>query len=254
MVKIRILALAVTCLCGTDLSPAAPVNWTTSPGVVDTEISTTGSQVFGYYFNSAPGLPATVLVNTVPFTLNASPVAPLGLDFGISYQNNEQGGNLYQVPPTAANAGLNQILDGQNWGGEGPLTVTDLNPGSPYQFQFMVSDDRPAYFNARNYDVSDSADPEGSRDIERAYHSTRGGGLPAGAPPGSREAKIFTGSFTADATGTQEIYNFLYGAAHTEPNAGSQVNAIQVRLIPEPTAAALTALGFGLLSLRRRRA
>ena len=250
----RILAFAAVSLCIAVGSSAAPVNWTTSPGVADSEISRFGSQVFGYYFNSAAGLPSTVTVNTVPFTLSASPSAPLGLDFGASYNNNESGGDLYQVPLTANNQGLNQILDGQNWGGEGPLTVTDLTPGSPYLLQFMISDDRTSFLNTRNYDVSDSPDPEGSRDIERAYHSTRGGGVPAGAPPGSREAKIFTGSFTADASGRQEIYNILYnGVDHTGSNAGSQVNAIQVRLIPEPSAFAMVGLGCALLAIRRRR-
>lgn len=251
--KVRILALPAAYLCTAGVSPAATVNWTTSPGVADTEISTFGSQVFGYYFNVAAGLPSTVIVNTVPFTLIPDTSVPAGLDFGASY-NNAEGVDLYQVPPTAANAGLNQILDGQNWGNEGPLTVINLQPGSPYQLQFMISDDRPAFLNGRNYDVSDSADPEGLRDIEFAYHSTRGGGVPVTAPAGSREAKIFTGSFVADATGTQEIYNVLYGGTdHNAANSGSQVNAIQVRLIPEPTAAALAALGFGLLCLRRRR-
>jgi hypothetical protein len=103
--------------------------------------------------------------------------------------------------------------------------------------------------------VSDANDAEGVRDIERAYHSTRGGGVPAGAPAGSREAKIFTGTFTADAGGTQDIYSILYaGADHTAGNDGSQVNAIQVRLVPEPaTLGVLTAAWIGLLAARRWR-
>jgi hypothetical protein len=162
---------------------------------------------------------------------------------------------LYQVPLGAGNAGLNQILDGQNWGGEGPLIMTGLTTGQLYEFQFMVSDDRPNFLNLRNYDVSDNADPEGARDIERAYHSTAGGGVPPGAPVGSREAKIFTGTFTADASGTQNIYNTLYGGPdHTGANSGSQVNAIQLRLVPEPTAFALIAGAISFFGLRRRRA
>src|SRR4029079_15769015 len=100
-----------------------------------------------------------------------------------------------------------------------------------------ISDDRPSFLNKRNYDVSDSSDPEGSRDVEFAYYSTRGGGLPPTAPPGSVEAKIFTGQFIADATGTQDIRNWLYeGTNHTGGNSGSQVNAIQLRSIPLTTA------------------
>ncbi|MGI8601466.1 MAG: PEP-CTERM sorting domain-containing protein [Verrucomicrobiales bacterium] len=231
---------------------AAQVTWTTSPGVDDSEVSTTGAQVFGYYF-SASGGPPVAIVNTAPFVLQTSTAPVAGLNYNGSY-NNVEGIDLYQVPLGAGNSGLNMILDGQNWGAEAALTVIDLTPGQQYELQFMISDDRPAFLNTRNYDVSDAIDPEGLRDIERAYHSTRGGGVPAGAPPGSVEAKIFTGTFTADASGTQDIYNVLYeGVDHTGGNSGSQVNAIQVRLIPEPTTFAVMAAAFGLFGLRRRR-
>jgi autotransporter-associated beta strand protein len=117
------------------------------------------------------------------------------------------------------------------------LTLTDLTVGQQYLVQFMISDDRGGFLNLRNYDVSDGNDPEGARDVERAYHSTRGAGVPATAPPGSVEAKIFTGTFVADATGTQDIRNWLYeGTNHTGGNSGSQVNAIQLRSIPLTTA------------------
>src|SRR5678815_3357432 len=98
--------------------------------------------------------------------------------------------------------------------------MTGLTSGQQYLVQFMVSDDRGGFLNARNYDVSDDNDPEGSRDIERAYHSTRGGGVPAAAPPGSVEAKVFTGTFIADASGTQDIRNWLYeNTNHTGGNS-----------------------------------
>jgi hypothetical protein len=234
-------------------APGASVSWSTTPGVVDTEVSTRGSLVFAYYFNSAAGLPATVTVNAVPFALQPTAAPPPGLDFNGSY-NNAEGVNLYQVPPTPGNAGLNAILDGQNWGSEASLIVTGLTPGRPYEFQYMISDDRANFVNLRNYDVSDDVDPFGSRDIQFAYHSTRGGGVPPAAPPGSREAKIFTGNFVADSTGTQSIYNVLYeGTDHTGGNSGSQVNAIQLRLIPEPTSVALMAAAVAMLGVRRRR-
>ena len=245
--------IACGSLCALSSLPAANVTWATSPGVLDAEVSTTGSQIFGYYWASAGG-PATALVNNVPFTLQQTTTAPAGLSFNGLY-NNVEGVDLYQVPLGPGNAGLNQILDGQNWGAEGPLTVTGLTAGQQYELQYMISDDRPNFLNLRNYDVSDNADPEGSRDIERAYHSTAGGGVPPGAPAGSREAKIFTGTFTADASGTQNIYNVLYGTAdHTGTNSGSQVNAIQLRLVPEPTAFALMAGAISFFGLRRRRA
>ena len=248
-------AVAVAGLGAVGPAGGAEITWETSPGVADTEVSTLGTQVFGYYFNPTTTRPGVVSVNTVPFALQSTATAPAGLDFNASY-NNPEDVDLYQVTASDLNQGLNQILDGQNWGAAAPLTVTGLTPGQPYQVQYMLSDDRAGFLNARNFDVSDANDPEGVRDIERAYHSTRGGGVPPTAPAGSVEAKIFTGTFTADATGEQDIYNFLYeGTDHTGGNSGSQVNAIQVRLIPEPGSFALlaTAAGLGLLGIRRRR-
>jgi autotransporter-associated beta strand protein len=210
---------------------AATITWTTSPGLDDAEVRTLGTQVYGYYWSAAGGADP-VVVNTVPFTLQTTTVAPAGLEFNGGY-NNVEGVDLYQVPATASNAGLSQILDGQNWGSEIPLTLTGLTGGQQYLVQFMISDDRTGFLNARNYDVSDANDPEGARDIERAYHSTRGGGVPAAAPPGSVQAKIFTGTFVADPSGTQDIRNWLYeGTDHSGGNSGSQVNAIQLRSIP----------------------
>lgn len=246
-----LLALA-TVFAGS--ASAASVAWTTSPGLTDAEVSTAGTQVMGYYFNPNGANPAVAVVNTVPFALLTTGAAPAGLNFNGSY-NNPEDVNLYQVP-AGSNAGLNQIMDGQNWGGGAPLTVTGLTPGAIYQLQFMISDDRPSFLNARNYDVSDSNDAEGARDIERAYHSTAGGGVPAGAPAGSIEAKIFTGTFTADGTGNQDIYNLLYeNTNHTGGNSGSQVNALQVRLmIPEPATFGLLGAALSALALRRRHA
>ncbi|MBA3481837.1 MAG: hypothetical protein H0T51_08485, partial [Pirellulales bacterium] len=212
----------------------AEVTWVTSPGLLDTEVSTAGTQILGYYFSAGTDMePPVVMVNRVPFASHTLSTPPAGLSYNGSYENPESFFNLYRVTPTAGNTGLNQILDGQTFGfNAAPLTVNGLTPGQQYQLQYMVSDDR--FLNNRNYDVSDSNDPEGSRDIERAYHSTAGGGVPPAAPPGSREAKIFTGAFIADASGSQDIYNVLYNDVnHTSFNAGSQVNAIQVRAVPQ---------------------
>src|SRR5262245_3503334 len=87
---------------------AANIAWTTSPGLVDTEARTLGTQVFGYYW-SASGGTDPVIVNTVPFALQTTTVAPTGLNFNGSY-NNVEGIDLYQVPATADNVGLSQIL------------------------------------------------------------------------------------------------------------------------------------------------
>lgn len=233
------------------LAHGASIAWSTSPGVNDSEVSAIGTAVFGYYFNSDAGRPASVDVNSVPFALHTTASNPAGLNLNGSF-NFPENVDAYQVPDNGSNGGLNQILDGQSWGAQAALSLTDLAVGTTYQVQLMLSDDRANFLNARNYDVSDGPDPEGSRDIEFGYHSTRGGGVPGNAPAGASDAKIFTGTFTADAA-TQDIHTWLYeGLDHSGGNSGSQVNAIQLRVIPEPAALVLTALSGIALILRRR--
>ena len=234
---------------------AASITWTSSPGLLDTEVSKTGAAILGYYFSPNTALPATVAVNGVNFARSTSTTAPAGLDFGGGF-NNPEDVDCYQVPASAGNAGLNAIMDGQNWGGAGKVDITNLVVGQKYQVQYFLSDDRTAFLNARHYALSDGPDAFGARDIEYGYHSTRGGPVPAGAPAGSVASKIYTGAFTAD-TATQSINTWLYGAATGHDaatgNAGSQVNAIQLRLVPEPSAAMLGLASLGMLFARRRR-
>jgi hypothetical protein len=255
LMKSRVLlAFALGCGLGT-LAPGASITWTTSPGLADTEVSTVGTGVLAYYFSSGAARPATVPVNGVNFTLSNAPTAPAGLAFNNGSFNNPEDVDCYQVPLTDANQGLNAILDGQNWGGASSVDMTGLSIGQQYQVQYFLSDDRAAFLNKRHYAISDGDDPFGARDLEYGFESTRGGGVPAGAPAGSVDAKIYTGVFTADAT-TQGIYTWLYenfphdGAS---ANSGSQINAIQLRIIPEPTTAVLSAACLGLLLVRRRR-
>ena len=66
-------------------------------------------------------------IGSVPLQTTTS--APTGLAYNGSY-NNVEGIDLYRVPLTAGNAGLSQILDGQNWGAEQPLTITGLTAAS----------------------------------------------------------------------------------------------------------------------------
>lgn len=248
------LALALGCGLAS-FAHGASITWTTSPGLVDTEVSTAGTGLLAYYFSSGAARPANVPVNGVNFALSNSPTAPAGLTFNGGSFNFPEDVDCYQVPLTAQNQGLNAILDGQNWGGASSVDLTGLTIGQQYQVQYFLSDDRASFLNKRHYAVSDGNDPFGARDIEYGFESTRGAGVPAGAPAGSVDAKIYTGVFTADAD-TQGIYTWLYenfphNAASN--NSGSQINALQLRLIPEPATAALSAACLGLLLVRRRR-
>lgn len=239
------------------LTRGASITWTTSAGLADTEVSTNGTGVLAYYFSSNAGgtRPATVPVNGVNFSLSNSATAPAGLAFNGGSFNNPEDVDCYQVPLTAANQGLNAILDGQNWGGASSVEMTGLTIGQAYEVQYFLSDDRASFRNLRHYAVSDANDPFGSRDVEFGFHSTAGGGVPGAAPAGSIDAKIYTGTFVADAT-SQAVFTWLYENGNHDGasgNSGSQVNALQLRLIPEPTAVVLSTALLGLLVVRRRR-
>src|SRR5687768_420640 len=89
MNRVRLVSAVMVGLCALSRTHAAIVTWGVSPGVSDTEVSTLGEQVFGYYFNTTITRPGVVTVNTVPFTRVSSASAPGGLNFNGSYNNPE---------------------------------------------------------------------------------------------------------------------------------------------------------------------
>lgn len=110
-----------------------------------------------------------------------------------------------------------------------------------YTFQLFSSDDRATFIN-RVLDLDSSwATPNGSRQLEDVDYTAGG----AWVDPAGR-SRIFTGTFTADAT-TQDIL------ASLDNGAGQiDLNAVQLRLVPEPVGGLLLGLA-GLLGLNRRR-
>ncbi|MGC8553811.1 MAG: PEP-CTERM sorting domain-containing protein [Phycisphaerae bacterium] len=61
-----------------------------------------------------------------------------------------------------------------------------------------------------------------------------------------------TGTFTADATGSEVIT--IVGAAPSGTSPDAQINAFQVRAVPEPASLAIFGVGAaGLLLVRRRK-
>src|SRR5688500_15142674 len=95
--KVAIATFAFGCAAALNATHAADIFWSITAGTSDTEIITEGDQVFGYYFNPDVNRPATVTVNTVPFTHRTTTDAPPGLNFNGSY-NNAENVDLYQVP------------------------------------------------------------------------------------------------------------------------------------------------------------
>ncbi len=221
---------------------AAVVTWTPSAATASTEVSNAGTTAWAYYFNSNTGRPAVVNVNGVDFNrISAGDnTATPGLNrgSGAGGTNFEDNDEFYLGP----NASLNQIMDGVTWGGDSQFQITGLTIGTMYQIQIFSSDDRGAFIN-RVLDLDSSwATANGSRQLENVDYTAGGPWVdPAG------RSKIFLGSFTADAT-TQEIL-----AALDNGTGQIDLNAAQLRVIPEPAVLLTGAAAFGLLALRRRR-
>ena len=242
------LSLCVACLFSALPVSAGVLSWTTSPAVNTSEVNNTGTNVFAYAFSSTAT--GSVTLNGVPFTfLNTGGVGGPMADSNLltpgfermgTTSYSESSGDFYQGP----NAELNQILDGLTWGGTNQFQLNNLTPGTPYLVQLFSSDDRATQV-ARVLDLDSSwATPNGSRQLENIDYT-------AGAPwtdPAGRQ-KIFTGTFTADAS-TQQILAVL----DEGPGTGQiDLNAIQLRIVPEPTAAGLLFGLAGFLGFLRRR-
>lgn len=223
----------------------ATINWSMSPAVLTTEVSNTGTQRFGYAFSSLTG---TATLNGAPFVYvsnegllisAANALTPGFQRFAdTATSHTETSNDFYQGP----NNELAQIMDGLTWGGNTQFQLNNLTPGTPYLVQLFSSDDRATQV-ARVLDLDNVwGTPDGSRDIENIDYTAGG---PWTDPAG--RSKIFTGTFTADST-SQQILAEINGT-------GGQIdlNAIQLRAVPEPGIGSLLTGTAALLGLGRRR-
>ena len=228
---------------------AALITWTSSPAVNALEVADEGTQVYGYAFSSTPG--DNVAVNGVTFlrTNTTGPIAAAnaltpGFERFGTDSFGEADDNFYLGPDPQ----LNQLLDGLTWGGTSEFQLTGLTDGQTYLVQIFSSDDRATQVN-RVLDIDSSLlTPNGSRQLENIDYTAGG----AWVDPANR-LKIFTGTFTADGF-SQEIRAALIEPPGTADGAGQiDLNAIQLRIIPEPSIAALLLGVFGVAGVLRRR-
>ncbi len=233
---------------------AAVMTWET-PGAItaDTDVRTTGTLVGAFTVGNGA---SAVTVNTVAFSavdlpsafdnttttsLSFGSVATLGGNPGLygtanfetgtpsglsgdytTLLKNAVGPAAVLDPPAVPNPTANLATF--------TLTLTNLSIGQEYLFQTWVNESR-AFLDIRSQTVTSGGNTSGTMEYN----------VPNGENgPGS----YLVGTFTADAATQAITYN---------ANDFAQINAFQVRAIPEPSTVAFLAAGLAGLVLHRRR-
>ena len=187
----------------------------------DAAISTTGTLL------GALNVGATATVNTVPFTgITTGYTNPIAFAGGVTLDAFNGVGDGSQA--NGAPGALTNVHFFTAGVGTGYLTFTGLANLQDYELQLVMSDTR-----AFNLDIwGDQTTNAGASDLVVDH--------------GNSASKIVTGTFTGDATGTQSLYIEVF------PDYPGHFNALQLRAVPEPSAALLSIFGVAGLLLRRR--
>ncbi|MDF7808664.1 PEP-CTERM sorting domain-containing protein [Pontiellaceae bacterium B12219] len=209
---------------------AVIVDWESTAGLTgDTDVSTLGALEYAYNL----GATDSFTVNTVAFDGTGGG--------GIADLNND--GNVMIDPiDNGADAGFSNLsgdfgslLGSAQWlkAAGGTITLGNLTDGQEYQVQVFSSDTRSGRNNVLVLDGGTAGE----------FTSLGNGSVAAGGAGGT----YVIGTFTADATGEASFFADYLGSGN------ANINAIQIRAIPEPaTIGLVAAFGGGILFIRRR--
>ena len=221
----------------THQSQAASVAWTSASFTDANQISTAGTLVearnLGQGTNGANGATptASVTVNGVVFSSSTGSQYTDAAAVGTF----RDAGNYSGATITGLTAGeTDDLLDTLEFGGgvgNSTVTLSGLTIGLEYTVQVLFARNQNP---ANNIDLGHAL-TVGGAEVYTLNDVAYGNG-----------AHIATGTFTADAT-SQELH-FASSAA-----GNAEFNALQLRVVPEPSSAALLGLGGLALILRRRK-
>ena len=169
----------------------------------DGGLSTAGTLV------GALNVGAEAEVNGITFSaITTGYTNPIALSGGVELDAFNGGGDGSQA--NGAPGALTNVHFFTNGADTGYLTFSGLTESQAYELQLVMSDTR-----AFNIDIwGDQTTNTGASDIFVDH--------------GNSASKIVTGTFTADATGTQSLY------IEVIPGYPGHFNALQLRAIPEP--------------------
>lgn len=215
-------------------SASAATVFFSSSNYADELISTNGTPIGALNLGGADGIVNTVAFTGISAATSDSTVSLAGsvtvdLFHSAAGPNNGEG-----APGNAGLLTLNSIFDPPRDGG-GSITFAGLTEGQSYEVQMVFSDTRSGILGATHIDLWGNATGTGPVEHSTFDLST---------------AQLVTATFTADGT-TQSIWT----TQRTE-NVGSfdgSAAALQIRAVPEPSAAVLLGLGGLALIMRRRK-
>ena len=248
--KKLLATFAAAAFCALSTSQSATVIWGTPTGITsDLDVSTTGTGVYAYAF---PVSNTTSTVNGVLFNYagpTSSVATPLSIGGGDATLSTSAGfiakGDFSpNFTPTAPYTNLTSayqaVISGGDYadigaGAYSPMTLTlnNLSVAQQYQFQFWVNDSRTGAFNTRTETIT------AGNAVTLQYNTTQ---------TGSGLGQWAIGTFTADAT-TQNFV--IAGLAGDVPVA--QINAFQLRAVPEPSTWVMATAGLTVLIVMNRR-
>lgn len=241
----KTILLAMALMASGATLQAAVVTWQAPSNITaDTDVATTGSLI-GAFIPGANALSTTV--NGVAFSSiyvanDWNNTSTLSLSFGsvatLAGAPSLYGFGQYEGgTPSGLSADYTKLFSG----GVGPatttnymyLTLNNLTIGTQYLFQSWANESR-GRLDYRNETITANTFG-GSQSGELAYNVGGGDG---------GKGSFVIGTFTADATTQTMLYSSIEFA---------QINAFQVRAVPEPSTYALVVGGIATLILIRRR-
>jgi hypothetical protein len=239
----HLVAFAAMNLAGS--ASAATITWATPTAIAgESDVSLNGTFVLARQATTTLGggvYGDSQTINGVLFsgTTNTQNGVTFGLPSGWGgYDPNSYVVGAAGTPGTLSTA-YQQMLTGAWYGtspGTSTISLSGLISGQQYEVQIWVADYRQ--FPPNTYSRSETL-AAGNTSGALTYLQTDGNGANLGSVSGS----YILGTFTADISGTQNI--------DVDSASSAQLNALQLRAIPEPGSALLG--GLGLLALLRRR-
>lgn len=230
--KVGIQSLIIALLLAPGAAHSAAITFGPATQIAgDTDVYTGGTLEYAYAWSNISST-----VNGVPFT-GTSFIGGDGsgdVTWGFDQNNTTAYGNSGAAPFSSLSTEYKDILRGGSYNefASAPITVTlnNLNPGTVYAVQFWYHDDRACCSGAMQTVTS-----FGGNSVILDKGTGSDGGL----------GDYTIGFFTADAVSQ------AFTVSSATANA-TQINALQVRAIPEPSSLALLAFGAISMFLFRR--